>query len=391
MIPRVKVNYSLLELLNSARHFESEFTQRTRTIEILSSMFPGYHAALTGSGRGALYYLLLSLPQQKVVVPAYTCKAVIEAVTLAGKTIEHVEVSQTTFNMSSDALAKIKLDNDCILLATHQYGIPCDIELARKVCDETGAYLIEDVAAGFGGKHQGRLLGSWGDASFFSFDSTKLLNAPLKAGFAIVRDRKQHQQLLEVIENESFPMSRQRKLLLLVLGAVLVFLKNRYLYRIFHKLNFDLRGSYSAEREGLDLKKTPFYLERFAEWQAYLINQQLRRLESIISKRKTLYRRYSNELSDNKTFIKPPVDVNQEWACIRYPILVNSNKYRFYELANTLGVDFAFSFTHISAPDNMQSAKNISDKVLNIPFYSELSEWELNHSISVLNKLSNEN
>jgi len=391
MIPRVKVNYSSAELFASALTRESSHIERDRLCVGLSAMFEGYQIVLTGSGRASLYYLLAALPHRRVIVPAYTCKAVIEAITLADKLVEYVEVCESTFNMDSDSLRQINLDSDCALVATHQYGIPCDIELARRLCDESGAYLIEDVAAGFAGRHLGRLLGTWGDASFFSFDSTKLLNVPLKAGFAIIKDRQQSDRVSEVMRIESKPMSALKKLFLVVLGGVLVCLKNRLLYRLFHKLNFELRDRYSAEAEGLNLQKTPFYTERFAEWQAYLINRQLDRLDEIASIRRTLYNEYSSSLDENHTFVKPPVDKNQEWVCIRYPILLNSDKYKFYKSANELGVDFAFSFTHINAPESMQLAKNISDRVLNIPFYSGLSKWELERSISVLNKLSNEN
>ncbi len=390
MVPRVKVNYTAKELLISALKRESSFTQRNNLVNQLGQMFPDRKIVLTPSGRGALYYLLKSLPHERVIVPGYTCKAVVEAIILAGKTVEHVEVEYSTFNMCSDSLKKCGIDANCILVATHQYGIPCDIEVARDVCDSAGAYLIEDVAAGFCSRHNGKLLGMWGDASFFSFDSTKLLNTPLKSGFIAVHEHPDINDLSSAVEAESKPMGLFSKCILLLKGLVLTALKSPSLYSLFHKLNFQWRGKYSAETRDLDLTKNGFYTHAFAEWQAYLINRQLLRLAKIIDFRKFAYQKYSEELETTNAYNKPPKDINNEWVCIRFPILVTSDKHVFYQKAVDDGVDCAFSFTHISAPESMRASQRIATEVLNLPFYFGLSKQELQHTINTINKLSHE-
>jgi hypothetical protein len=53
------------------------------------------------------------------------------------------------------------------IYAIHFFGFPAPIEELRRLADQHGLYLIEDVALGMLGHVEGRSLGSWGDVSIF--------------------------------------------------------------------------------------------------------------------------------------------------------------------------------------------------------------------------------
>ena len=93
MIPRTKVNYTFISLMNALFTSEREEYFRRRIIHHLGCFLGSPHILLTGSGRGALYLLLLALPHRKVFIPAYTCKTVAEAALLAGKKFFLVNLS----------------------------------------------------------------------------------------------------------------------------------------------------------------------------------------------------------------------------------------------------------------------------------------------------------
>ena len=387
MIPRTKVNYSLGELLRATFVGEGSDEHREKLCARLKALFQFEHVLLTPSGRAALYYLLKSLPQPRVILPAYTCKAVVEAATLAGKTIVHAEVEPDGFNMDVGNLGPL-VDGDCIVIATHQFGIPCAIEAMRALCDERGAFLVEDVAAAFGTRIQGRLAGTWGDAAFFSFDSTKLINVPFKAGFLAVRDAALFRSVSRTYPRETAPMPFGRKAALLIQGIVLLLLENPLLYRAFHKLMFEWRGRYTADGPGLNLVLTPFYKERVPEWHAFLALRQVERLDAIIARRRQLYEAFGRQLKDCPAFRLPPCDERGEWACIRYPIRVSGDKLKFYREAARLGIDFAFSFTFIDCPEHMNHARGLAASVLDLPFYTKLSDRELNETIRILRTMT---
>jgi dTDP-4-amino-4,6-dideoxygalactose transaminase len=389
VIPRTKVNYSLIELAGSVFYGTGQHGLGVRLARKLAEMFGGRYVLLAASGRGALYLLLRALPQSTVVVPAYTCKAVVEAVKLAGKQVAYVEMEPDGFNMDPSALAPL-LGEDAIVLATHQFGIPCDIETIVRLCEKSGVFLIEDAAASMGSRVGARLTGTFGDAAFFSFDSTKLVTVPLKAGFLTVRDAAVFERVRQVHAEETRAMSWWAKFHLLSLGTALVLLQNHLLYRIFHNVTFRWRGRFTADSAELDLHLGAYYRYRFAEWQAWLALRQLDRFDELVQTRRRLYADYHRRLQGSRRFALPPEDKSGEWACIRFPIRVAADKLSFYRDAIKKGVDFAFSFTFIASPKSYRRAHRLADRVLDLPFYCNLSESEIDRVVSVLQQLDDE-
>lgn len=78
-----------------------------------------------------------------------------------------------------------------------------------------------------------------------------------------------------------------------------------------------------------------------------------------------------------KTFKVPPPDSEQEWACIRFPLRIQGDKFAFYNRAVERGIDFAFSFAFIACPEEFRNALRLARSVLDLPFYEKLSEREL--------------
>ena len=85
LIPRVRVNYTLRYLLTTLLIDERKSKWVSACVAFLSSFFDGEHVLLVPSARDGIYELLIRLPQKKVVIPAYTCIAVNEAVLLSRK------------------------------------------------------------------------------------------------------------------------------------------------------------------------------------------------------------------------------------------------------------------------------------------------------------------
>jgi len=386
MIPRTKVNYSFSQILRSLFIRNGGNTCRARLILGLSEFLGIKHIILTPSGRSALYILLRALPQKRVVVPAYTCKAVVESALLARKEVEYVEVNPQDFNMDLSLLESV-IDSSTIVIATHQFGIPCDIRNICEISSKRGAIVIEDVAAAFGTKVGGRLVGTFATSSFYSFDSTKLINVPLKSGFLATNDSDLYERASEIARETLRPMSTLRRFSLLAQAFVLLAVENPLFYRCFHKLHFEWRGRFTADSPELNIELTDFYMNEMAEWQAYLACIQLESLDLVIKKRQKVYAELYAGLQDCPSIELPPPDQHQEWSCIRFPIRVRGDKMAFYREATRKGLDFAFSFTYIAAPEHMRKSHSIADAVLDLPFYSKLTDKELAKTISIVRSI----
>lgn len=378
LIPRVKVNYTLNDIFSSIVCKNNCSKKRKQCIEKLSSIFSGYDIKLVPSSRDAIYELLVRLPQKKVVIPAYTCMVVNEAVLLAGKQIFFSRTSADSFNSSYTEC----IDSDCIVLATHQYGLPCNIEEIADKCKETGAILIEDCATSLGTTVNGKITGTFGDFAIISLNASKTLTVPPFGGILIGKDSE---MLNDIEENSGW----KRQDLIFKLKSILrafafVITKNPLIYRLFHWFTIDRKGKLQrTEHEKPAEQQTDYYKYRFEEWQASILLEQLECLDKIIEKRKYIYSYYDKYI--NNPLIKKPIH-NINAVCTRYAILVEDRKL-FYKKCIAKGVDMDFSHCNIGCPSDFDREHEMAEQILNLPFYYELSDKEMNKVVTVINSI----
>jgi len=142
------------------------------------------HAVAVGSGLGALRLTLLGLgiqPGDDVLVPAYSCVALPNAVLSCGARPVAVDVLPDRLTIDPAAAAAAAGPRTRAIVAVHTFGVPADIAALRR----TGLALIEDCAHGIAVAG----MGSLGDAAITSFYATKLIGAG--EGGAIISDNAQ--------------------------------------------------------------------------------------------------------------------------------------------------------------------------------------------------------
>lgn len=378
LIPRVRVNYNLLDVFRALFTFSTDEKGRIQVRRKLSSFMGVEDVLLTSSGRCSLFMIFRYLPQKKVFIPDYTCMVVVEAALLAEKEIHFVETSNNTFN--ADRYEDV--DNDSIVVATHQYGLPCDIERIVEQSHQKGAVVVEDCAAAFGSRVNKQLVGTFGDYAAFSFDPSKLINVPNKGGFVIAKDVSDLSKIEKCtpVQTNDF----QYKLNSLKEGCIYCLLKNKWVYRVFHYLTMGRK-----KRMQLSEHTTPstildsYYTHGFSEWQAVFVNKQLDNINKILERRRSLFEKYDKAIS-NPLLEKPVYD--KDAVCIRYTIRVK-DKANVYTSCLNKGIDMGFSFNHIGAPNERIKAHKIASQILNIPYYYHLSDREAQKVIDVLNNL----
>jgi dTDP-4-amino-4,6-dideoxygalactose transaminase len=390
MIPRVKPNYTILDLLFSLFKSNNSSLNRNTLIYELKKYFSNnnsyFYILLTPSGRSAIYILLSCINRSKVFIPAYTCKAVVEACKLANKYVYYLDIEKNKFNVDASNIDK-KLDNNSIFLLTHQFGFPGDLDQLLPLALKSGAMVVEDCAASFGGKYRGQILGTFGEAAVFSFDSTKLLNTPLKGGFILTSNPDLFTKCNIFIKQNLKLMPLFLKLYYIFLAFILKLISNHSLYKIFHWFKFERKNLYTDEaKKSLNILNN-FYTYKFSEFQAYITLKQLYKIDTIINKRLFIYTYFLSNLK-NPLITLPPCNLNNEWVPIRFPILINDNKLTFYSLCIKEGLDLGFSFTFIDCPSKNINSYNIANSILNLPFYYNLSDKEIFTIVSILNNIS---
>lgn len=85
-------------------------------------------------------------------------------------------------------------ENTVAILPVHVYGNVCNVEEIQRIADKYSLKVIYDAAHAFGVKYKGKGIGSYGDASIFSFHATKVFNT-IEGGAVAFSDPKMYDKL----------------------------------------------------------------------------------------------------------------------------------------------------------------------------------------------------
>jgi dTDP-4-amino-4,6-dideoxygalactose transaminase len=168
-------------------------------------------AVSTEYGRMALYFILKSLdlpPGSEIIVPALTFWVVPEIVRVAGFKPVFADIDPSTFTLSPSALERAITPRTSAVLPTHLYGLACDLDPIMDTARRHHLRVIEDCAHSLGATYRGQMVGTFGDASFFSFQGFKPLNT-FGGGLAWTRDAELARRVGEFADAEPVPAAKR--------------------------------------------------------------------------------------------------------------------------------------------------------------------------------------
>lgn len=173
-----KVNYWTGE---EGRAFEAEFAEAAGC---------RYGIALA-NGTVALELALRSLgigPGDEVVVTPRTFLASASCVVACGARPVFADVDPNSQNITAETIQSVLSARTKAVIAVHLAGWPCDMEPILALCRSRGLKLIEDCAQAHGATYLGRPVGSFGDASAFSFCQDKIMTTAGEGGMLVTND-----------------------------------------------------------------------------------------------------------------------------------------------------------------------------------------------------------
>lgn len=155
----------------------------------------------------ALFFILKSMqfPEgSEIIVPALTFWVVPEIARVAGLKVVFADVDPVTFTLCPKAMERAITPNTRAVLPTHLYGMACDMDPILALAKQHNLAVIEDCAHSLGAEYKGRMVGTLGDASFFSFQAFKPLNT-YGGGLAWTRDADLARRVSEYADGEAWP------------------------------------------------------------------------------------------------------------------------------------------------------------------------------------------
>lgn len=168
-----------------------------------SQMHNNMHATALNSGTAAIHAALIALgvkPGDEVLVPNLTFVATAVAVLHCLAVPIFVDIDPNDYNMSPDDILKRITPRTKAVIVVHMHGIPAQMEKIQKICADNNLMLIEDVAQAPGATIDGRLVGTFGDASAFSLMSQKNLTTCGEAGMLLTKtlEQKNRAEMLRI-------------------------------------------------------------------------------------------------------------------------------------------------------------------------------------------------
>ena len=138
------------------------------------------HGISCTNGTTALHLALLSLEIGKgdeVIVPNFCMIAIPNSVTYTGAKPVFVDVDAGSWNIDPELIEKKITRRTKVIIASHNFGIPCDMDEINRIAKKHKLKVIEDGSEAHGATYKDKKVGSLSDIAIFSFYANKILTA----------------------------------------------------------------------------------------------------------------------------------------------------------------------------------------------------------------------
>jgi perosamine synthetase len=351
-------------------------------------------AVTVPSGRAGFRFLFDSLgiePGGEVICSAFGYPVVPFIVKSMGYDLKFVDCEMATLGMDPKLLAQECSDTTQAVIATHLYGVPCQIVEISDICASHQAKLIEDCAHCYGASVGSNKVGSFGDAGCFSFETSKVINT-MGGGMVTLSSSEVGQRLRQLAAQEprnGFKWLARRLSKTTFEAAVTnPFLFNMGVYQV---LRLASSGSGDEDRFASGYQGDEVSLAgkmgRYTNYQARLGLRQMRTIENRNRRRTANAERLISQL-DGKIPVQKPVST-EEGSYANYmlaTVLASSLK----KLAAALlkrGVDSKHLYMRdcsrmFEGEAAFPNAARAEREVLHLPAYPEMSDSQVDHVAS---------
>lgn len=312
------------------------------------------NATLFANGHLALDIAIKSLELSgEIITTPFTFASTTHAIVMNNIVPVFCDINLNDFTIDVDKIESLITEKTSAIIPVHVFGYPCNIKKIQSLAEKYNLKVIYDAAHTFGVEIDGAGIGSFGDISMFSLHATKVYNS--------------------------------------VEGGVLTY-NNLELKNNLNMLkNFGITGPESVEAIGLNAKMN--------EFQAAMGLINLKYIDEQIDKRKKIAQLYREQLKEVKGvyFLDDNKNVKHNYSY--FPILINEsitkiNRNEIYEKLKEYNV-FTRKYFYPLVTDfecyrgqyndeELINAKFVSERILTLPIYGELTEQEVYQITKIL-------
>jgi dTDP-4-amino-4,6-dideoxygalactose transaminase len=143
------------------------------------------------SGTSALHVAMLLLnvgAGDEVITTPFTFVATSWAISYVGAKPVYVDIDEATYNLDPKFVEKAITPRTKAIMPVHLYGHPADLDALLSICRKRKLPLIEDAAQAHGAEYRGKIVGTFGETSCFSFYPGKNLGAYGEGGALVTNN-----------------------------------------------------------------------------------------------------------------------------------------------------------------------------------------------------------
>lgn len=282
----------------------------------------------------------------EIITTPFSWVATISAIKWEGCTPIFCDIDPQSLNIDTSKLESLITNKTVAIMPVHVFGNPCDVEEIKRIAKKYNLKVIYDAAHAIGSTYKGKSVFEFGDISATSLHGTKLLNTA-EGGGCIANNK----ELFEKLKRIRF---------------------------------FGHDNSKVVIEDGFNGKMTEIH--------AALGLANLKYYEDVLEDRKFKYLQYFNALSENDQFTFQrlngdgcnysyfPIIFKNEGRLIEVERRLNENgvypRRYFYPSLNTL--------SHIVEGVSMPISENISQRILCLPLYKNLTNEEVSSIIKII-------
>lgn len=244
------------------------------------------------------------------------------------------------------------------VVPVHVYGNVCNVDSIQKIAEKYNLKVIYDAAHAFGVKYKGRGIGSYGDASIFSFHATKVFNT--------------------------------------IEGGAVTFADHMLYEKLYDLKNFGIRGEEIVAEVGANAKMN--------EFSAIMGLCNLKHIQEVFDLRKQWYEEYRNNLGLIKGIRFFKQSPEEDWNYAYLPIIIEDDYpktrdelYEYLKCKNIYTRKYFYPLTSDQAcfknkykNIDLKNAKELSKKILVLPLYEKLELKNIYNIVELLKKSSRE-
>lgn len=307
-------------------------------------------------------------PGEEVIVPSLTFVATANAVRYAGATPVFADIeslSQPT--ISPEAIEKCITEKTTAIIVMHYAGFACDMDKIMEIAHKNNLKVIEDACHGPLSEYKGKKLGTFGDASCYSFFSNKNISTG-EGGVLATNDEEVYNKAKLMRSHGMTTMS------------------------------YDRAKGHSTSYDVVELG----YNYRMDDIRAAIGIVQLDKLAADIEKREHVRQKYIKDLKNIKSVIIPFENYTDKSSLYIFPIVIRGidaekrNKIR--EKLAEAGIQTSVhyppvhnfeiyrSFTRSSLP----ITEEYVNSEITLPMYGKLSDEEISYIVNNLKNILEE-